>query len=115
MGPIVAPVLGGLLSTALDWRGVFILLAAFAAPLLALLACMPETQHFHVARVRRAADAAAPVLQEEADGLLAAAPPWVPPWRPLACLLDARIAPFTLLAAKVVLCRALQALAASSV
>ena len=99
VGPIVAPVVGGLVSSALDWRGVFILLAAFSAPLLALLASMPETQHYAVARARRAAQPEAPVLLEEASGALAAPPPWQPPWAPLHCLLDARIAPYTLLAA----------------
>ena len=99
VGPIVAPVLGGAVSSALDWRAIFILLAAFSAPLLALLACMPETQHCEVAAQRRRAQPSAPALEEEAGGALLSPPAWEPPWRPLSYLLDARLAPYAALAA----------------
>ncbi len=99
LGPIVAPVVGGLLSDALDWRGIFILLAAFSPPLLALVCAMPETQHYAVAAARRAAAPAAPLLAEELSGVLRAPPAYLAPWTPLTYLLDARIAPYTLLGA----------------
>jgi MFS family permease len=99
VGPIISPVIGGLVSSALDWRGIFILMAALSLPLLLLvLLCIPETQHFFVARVRRERGEQPPLL-EEAGGALGAPPAWEPPWRPLYYLFDARLAPFFLLAA----------------
>jgi len=110
VGPILAPVIGGLLTTAMDWRAVFIFCAALSAPMLAIVCVLPETQHWHLLRQRRhqqlqqlartSEAAALPLTAEELAGEVPL-PRMTAPWTPLVYLLDCSLAPHTLLAAVV--------------
>ena len=109
LGPIIAPVLGGFLVLAFDWRAVFIFCAALAAPALALMLALPETQHWHflrrreaVARAETAAAAAAGrppppplshIAEEGAGEVLR--PTWNSPLVSILYLVDLTIAPYT--------------------
>ena len=91
VGPIVAPVLGGAVTAALDWRAVFMFCVALAAPMLAAVAALPETSHWAVAA--RRAPGAAPILEP------CARPPWRSPLHTVAYLLEPALAPYSALMA----------------
>jgi MFS family permease len=55
VGPIVAPVVGGLITAALDWRAVFMFCAALGLPILCLALALPETHQWLLLRARERA------------------------------------------------------------
>ena len=51
LGPVIAPLCGGILSETFTWRSTFVLLAIMAIPIfLATALIVPETEHWHVAQ-----------------------------------------------------------------
>jgi MFS family permease len=46
LGPIISPVIGGVLADRVSWRGVFVLLAGLSVPMLLLVFLTPEKQHW---------------------------------------------------------------------
>lgn len=49
VGPILAPIVGGILSQSFGWRATFVLLAIMTVPIFILiLLTVPETNHWHV-------------------------------------------------------------------
>ena len=94
VGPIVAPVLGGAVTAAMDWRAVFVFCVALAAPMLAAVVALPETHHWIVAARRASAGGAvAPILEP------CARPPWRSPLHTLGYLLEPALAPYSALMA----------------
>lgn len=121
VGPIISPVIGGVLADSVNWRGVFMLLAGLSAPMLLLVFFTPETQHwagvlagrergiFYVEGFaekeggadEKGKDAGEMMDSVEAGGqqpreLLTSPPPFVPPWKPLAYLIDPPLSPYIL-------------------
>jgi len=84
-------VLGGLVAAAMDWRAVFIFCVALAAPMLAAVLALPETQHWAVAA--RRAPGAAPILEP------CARPAWRSPLQSLGYLVEPALAPYSALMA----------------
>lgn len=103
VGPILAPIIGGALSAAMDWRATFILLSALGVLIFAIAFCLPETHQWMVVQRRKklhdavvaAAGAAAvaplPAIAEEA---LIQPPSMQAPWVPLRYLFEPELAPY---------------------
>ena len=96
IGPIIAPLCGGILSDTFTWRSTFVLLAIMAVPIfLATALIVPETQHWHVAqRLKKLAvadeEAVIPVDEIEQPTLLM-------PWESLYLLFDYKLTMYYLL------------------
>eukprot|EP01116_Phalansterium_solitarium_P022200 TRINITY_DN7243_c0_g1_i1.p2 TRINITY_DN7243_c0_g1~~TRINITY_DN7243_c0_g1_i1.p2 ORF type:complete len:351 (-),score=100.48 TRINITY_DN7243_c0_g1_i1:278-1330(-) len=86
VGPIVGPILGGVVAESFSWRADFVLVAAMGlVTTLLIVAFVPETQHYKVlsAAPRPAAESAA----ESADVQMTLdKPKFLPPWKLLVYL-----------------------------
>lgn len=127
VGPIVAPLVGGALAAAFDWRATFALLAGLGILIALLASFLPETHQYFVlrklllqhdtvskgegstARASSAEDEAGPQLVSvpgkphpvhiiETDGILSRPPKLVAPWSPLAYLVERQLAPYVCVA-----------------
>jgi multidrug resistance protein len=123
LGPIISPVIGGVLADKVSWRGVFVLLAGLSVPMLLLVFLTPETQHWAEVVAGRQRGVfyeegfaeerglggreKADELVDSAEGgghqkgqgarvLLSSPPPYVLPWRPLAYIIDPLLTPYIL-------------------
>ena len=96
LGPVIAPLCGGILSETFTWRSTFVLLAIMAIPIfLATALIVPETEHWHVAqRLKKLAvadeEAVIPVDEIEQPTLLM-------PWESLYLLFDYKLTMYYLL------------------
>jgi MFS family permease len=97
VGPIIAPVIGGVITAAFGWRAIFSFLTALGAITALLVWALPETHQWLALRDWRALGNTSPILEEEA-GLLQKPRPRSP-LAPLVSLVDASLAPFIALAA----------------
>jgi MFS family permease len=97
LGPVIAPVIGGLLVTAFKWRSIFVFLAAICAPLTLIAAFfVPETQHYRVWKREQSKDSARNFLQAESMQL---PPVLLPPWKAALFLFDTQLTLYYLSAA----------------
>ena len=98
-GPILAPLIGGGITKAMDYRATFIFLAALTFVILALALSLPETVHWQVLRKRqqhneKALEDGSDVLPRLREEGTIHKPGMRPPWAPLAIMLEAPIRPY---------------------
>ncbi|KAI8462244.1 MAG: major facilitator superfamily domain-containing protein [Monoraphidium minutum] len=96
VGPVIGPMLGGVLSQAFGWRSTFSAMAILGVViLLAVFLFLEETHHYHVlSRVKTVQGAAAWAAIKESQ--TTPVPTLAPPYRPLLHLIDPVLLPHVL-------------------
>lgn len=102
VGPIIAPLCGGILSATFSWRATFVLLAIMAVPIwIATMVVIPETQHWYAFQRFQtiqsldsiAEQIASSTTEEEKNNQseTASLPPLMMPWESLTLLCDPKV------------------------